>query len=56
MQNIVGRVSPCQNISGKLQFFCEIVPYEKRSISIFQEFFASIGKILILGARLSTRL
>ena len=45
-----------QHISGKLKFFCETAPYGKSSISIFQEFFASIGKILILGARLSTRL
>ena len=36
--------------------FCEIAPYGKSSISIFQEFFASIDRILILGARLSTRL
>ena len=34
---------------------CEIATYGKSSISIFHEFFASIDKILILGARLSTR-
>ena len=45
-----------QNISGKLYFFCEIAPYGKSSISVFQEFFASIDKMLILGARPSTRL
>ena len=47
--------NPDQNISDKL-FFCETAPYGKSSISIFQEFFASIDKILILGAALSTRL
>ena len=49
-------LNPGQNISKKLSFFCEIAPYGKGSISIFQEFFASIDKILILGARLSTRI
>ena len=48
--------NPSQNISDKLQFFCKIALYGKSSISIFQEFFASIDKILILGARLSTKL
>ena len=48
--------NPGQNISGKLQFFCEIAPYGKSSISICQEFLASTDKILILGARLSTGL
>ena len=47
--------NPGQNISDKLYFFCEIAPYGKSSISIFQEFFTSIEKILILGARLSAR-
>ena len=42
-------------IFHKLYFFCEIATYGKSSISIFHEFFASIDKILILGARLSTR-
>ena len=37
-------------------FLCEIAPYGKSSISIFQEFFARIDKILILGAGLDTRL
>ena len=37
-------------------FFCEIARYEKNSISIFQEFFVSIDKSLISGARLSTSL
>ena len=44
------------NTSDKLWFLCEIGPYGKSSISIFQELFASIDKILILGARLSVRL
>ena len=48
--------NPGQNTPDKLQFFCEIGSYEKSLISIFQEFFAGIDKILILGARLSTRL
>ena len=48
--------NPGQNISDKLYFFCEKAPYGKSSISIFQEFFASIDKMLILGARLGTRL
>ena len=37
-------------------FLCEIAPYGKSSISIFQEFFARIDKVLILGAGLDTRL
>ena len=37
-------------------FSVKIAPYVKSSISIFQAFFASIHKILILVARLSTRL
>ena len=37
-------------------FLCEIAPYGRSSISIFQEFFARIDKILILGAGLDTRL
>ena len=36
--------------------FCEIAPYGKSSISIFEEFFASIDKILIMGARLGAGL
>ena len=48
--------NPGQNISDKLTFLCEIAPYKRSSISIFQEFFANIDKILILGAGLSTRL
>ena len=43
-----------QNVSDNLWFLWEVVPYEENSISIFQEFFASIDKILILGARLGT--
>ena len=35
---------------------CEIASYGKSSISTFQEFFASIDKILIVGARLSAGL
>ena len=50
-ENTVCEDNPGQNISDKLQFFCEIKPYEKSSISIFEEFFASIDKILILAAR-----
>ena len=41
-----------QNIWDKLLFLCEIVHYEKSLNSIFQDFFASIDKILILGGRL----
>ena len=37
-------------------FLCEIAPYGKSSISIFQEFFARIDKVLILAAGLDTRL
>ena len=48
--------NPGQNISDKLKFFCEIALHGKSSICIFQEFFACIDKILILGARLSNRL
>ena len=46
--------TPLQNISDKLYFFFEVAPYVKSSISIFEELFASMDKILILGARLST--
>ena len=35
---------------------CEIVHYGWSKISIFEEAFASIDKILILGGRLGTRL
>ena len=45
-----------QNVWDKLWFSCEIGHYRKSSISIFQEFLASIEKNLILGGRLSTRL
>ena len=48
--------NPAQNVSDKLKLLREIAPYRKSSFSIFQEFFVSIDKILILGARLSTRL
>ena len=45
-----------QNIWDWLLFSCEIAYYRKSLISVFQEFFASIKKILIMGGRLSTRL
>ena len=48
--------NPGKNISDKLYFLCEIAPYGKSSISIFQECFASVEKFLILGARLGARL
>ena len=35
-----------------LYFSCEIVDCEKALISIFQQFFASVGKMFILGGRL----
>ena len=54
-KNTVCGNNPGQNISDKLQFFSEIAPYEKSSFSIFQKFFTSIDKILILGARLKAR-
>ena len=37
-------------------FFCETAPIGKSSISIFQKFYASIEKNLILGGWLSNRL
>ena len=37
-------------------FSCETARYGKGSISIFQQFFASIDKVFILGGRLGTRL
>ena len=37
-------------------FFCGMPPYEGSSVSIFQEFFASVDRILILGAGLGTGL
>ena len=46
--------NPGQNTSGKLYFFSEIAPHGKGSVSTFQEFFAIIGRILILGEGLST--
>ena len=45
-----------QNIRDKLHFSCETAHYGKSSISIFQQLFASIDKIFILGGRLGTRL
>ena len=53
-KNTVCGDNPGQNILDELQLFCEIAPYEKCSISIFQEYFTSIDKILIFGARFST--
>ena len=41
-----------RGISGRLWFFCGIAPCGGGSISIFDEFFASIDKISILGAGL----
>ena len=40
----------------KLQFLCEIAHYGKVVISIFQQFFASINKMFVLGGGLWTRL
>ena len=37
-------------------FSCEIAKYGKNLIAIFEEFFATIGKILILVGGLGTRL
>ena len=34
----------------------EIKQYRKKSVSIFEQLFASIDKIFILGGRLGTRL
>ena len=48
--------NPAQNFLGKVLFLCEIAPYGKSSISIFQEFFASIDKNFILEGMLSTTL
>ena len=42
--------NPGQNISDKLKFFCELAPYGKSSISIFQEFFTCIDKIFNFGS------
>ena len=36
-------------------YSCETVHYRKSEISIFPQFFASIGKIFILGVRLGVR-
>ena len=44
------------DILDKLQFSCEIAHYGKSLISLFQEFFDSFDKILILWGRLGTRL
>ena len=54
--NICFSYNPGQNISDKLYLLCELAPYGKISISIFQEYLACIDKIFILGGTLSTRL
>ena len=45
-----------KNMWNNELFTCEIIQYGKSSISAFQQFFASIDKVLILWGRLSTRL
>ena len=45
-QNTVYRDNHLQNIWDKIYFSCEITHYGKNSISIFQEFFASINFFL----------
>ena len=40
----------------RLWFSCEIMHYGKSLISVFEEFFANIKKILILAGRLGIRL
>ena len=48
--------SHSQTILDWLWLSCEIVHYVKSLISVFEEFFASINKILILAGRLATRI
>ena len=45
-----------KNIWDKLLVSCEIAPYGKSSISIFEEFLASIEKNFVLEGRLGTSL
>ena len=46
----------CPGISDKLWCLCGIAPCGKSSISLIQEFFAGVNKILILGAARGPRL
>ena len=48
-QKTVCRDDNGQNISGKFCFSCEIAEYGKSSISLLQQFYASIDKDLALG-------
>ena len=54
--NAAGCYNRGRGISDKQWFFCGIAPYGRGSISIFEEFFASIDKISVLGAGLGARL
>ena len=45
-----------ERVWGKLEAKKMFVRFGKSSISVFQEFFASINKIFILGGGLGTRL
>ena len=52
-----GGCGPGRGVLGGLLFFCGVAPCGGGgSISIFREFFASVGKILILGAGLGAGL
>ena len=48
--------NPGEDISDKLYFFCEIAPSGKGWVSIFQWFFASMDKMLILAVGLGAKL
>ena len=52
----VSRENRSQNLLDWLRCSCEIVHYGKILISVFEEVFASIKKILILPERSGTRL
>ena len=45
-----------EGILDWFQFSCEVAHYGKSLISVFEKFFASVKKILILAWRLGTRL
>ena len=53
-QKYFSRDNHSKNIWDKLWILCEIAPYGKSSISIFQEFLTSIEKTFILVGRLGT--
>ena len=56
MQKTVSRNDHSQDISDKLSFLCEIVPYGKNPIPILDDYLASIEKVFILAGLWGTSL